>query len=212
MPKAADVATDFIKMTAVVFIPPNLPNDGDLAVRCQAYILRRGYHLIAFSRDWDEVEWLLGTGRAVIVIFADPHHIERPVPAEIASDEPTRRIRASSRRPDQQTVVKAIGRCPLPRRSSVDKAVILVPPGQLDPHGARCTQVAEQEHLEIVGVVQDLAAAVRMMADGDASVLIVGHDDHLRCQDLRIEIVALRPTPSGARRSKIIRRSGRAAE
>lgn len=198
---------------AVSFIPSNLPNDSTLEAQCRVYITRRGYRFVTVTRDWDEVEWLLGTGRARVVVFANPAHIERPVPAEIAAEvaaEETGRITRSTRVPGHQTVVKAIGCCPIPVPPGPGRAVILVPPGQLDPHGARCAQLAERQGLTIAGVVQDLAAAIRMLADGEATVLIVGDDTHLQCPNgPRIEIVALQPTISGARRSKVIRRPGR---
>jgi hypothetical protein len=195
---------------AVSFIPPNLPNDSTLEARCRAYTNRRGYRFLTVTRDWDEVEWLLGTGRARVVVFANPAHIERPVPAEIAagiSAEVTGRITRSTRVPGHQTVVKAIGCCPLPVRPGPGRAVILVPPGQLDPHGGRCAQLAEQQGLEITGVVQTLDAAIKLLHDREATVLLVADEDHMRDPDgLRIEIVSLQPTVAGARRSKLIRR------
>lgn len=198
-----------LEVHAIVFIPPHLTGDADLDASCRTYIARRGYHYVTTCRDWADVEWLLAHDRAQVVVFANPDHIQAPVPAEIATTEATGRIEAPSRRdPHHQTLLKAVGRSTVPvRHPSDDQAVIFVPPGQLDPYGARCAQLAERQGLRIAGVVQDLGAAIRMLAAGKASVLIVGNDDHLNCQrDMRIEVVALQPAASGARRSKLIRR------
>lgn len=189
---------------AVVYVLPTLTvNATALADIGRAYARRRGYEFLAVSRDWSEVEWLLATDRAQAVIFADPTHI--PPASQATAD--TRRLTRSTRVPGHQAVVKAVGSCPIPEPSGPDRAVILVPPGQLDPHGARCAEMAERQGLTIAGIVQDLRAAIQLLHDGEASVLIVGDDAHLRSPaGPRIEIVSLQPTVSGARRSKLIRR------
>jgi hypothetical protein len=193
---------------AVLHVLPNLHVSANTLIELgKAYCRRRGYRFLAVSQDWTEIDWLLGTGRAQAVVLTSPHQAADFVGANTGAIMKAGRRSTSRTSCTSRDTVKAVGSSPVPSPSGPARAVILVPPGQLDPHGARCAQQAEQQGLEVAAVVQTLDAAVKTLYDRDATVLLVATEDHLRDPDgLRIEIVSLQPTIAGARRSRIIRR------
>ncbi|WP_328465570.1 hypothetical protein OHA21_43930 [Actinoplanes sp. NBC_00393] len=195
---------------AIIFIPPNLVLDGAYSNQCTAYIARRGYELVAVYRKWEDVEQVLKNGRAQVVIFADLSHIIAPVPLEVApSAEATQRIKRCT--PGRAKVrARNTGRADSNSARPVDpnRAIIFIPEGKADPHGARCVQYCEDRGLDLAGIVHgDFAAAIKMLADRDAGTLIVADEEHLNCGTAypRIEI-ANQHDAAGNRRSRIIKR------
>lgn len=85
-------------ISAIIYIPPDLPDDQPTANDCLTHLQRRNYNLFAILRDWDLVLWALTDGRASTVVLARQEHAatELPVPVEIVG-EATRRISANER-------------------------------------------------------------------------------------------------------------------
>jgi hypothetical protein len=90
------------------------------------------------------------------------------------------------------------------------RAVIYVPEGQFDPHADRCMDYLQKRGYQFQGLIRgDWAEAVRMMGDGETSVVLVSTDQHLPAdRKPRVEVVADQPTEAGHRRTRIIRRGG----
>lgn len=80
-------------ITAVVYVPPDLPRDGHWADLGEQYIARRGYTFIDVYRTKADIMQVLRNGTATLVVFARRSHWDPTwqVPAEFV-DEETRRL------------------------------------------------------------------------------------------------------------------------
>ncbi len=72
--------------SAVIFVPPTLSLDGIYIRDCISYALARGYQLAAIVRDWQQIDRMLRTGRAGVVVVAREEH-------RAAEDDPTATVR-----------------------------------------------------------------------------------------------------------------------
>jgi len=90
----------------------------------------------------------------------------------------------------------------------VTRAIIYIPADQTD-YAPMLTEYCARQGYTLEGIVHNnLREAMRMLADDEATALVVARDEHLTQErHPRIEVVASQPTPKGERRSRIIRRN-----
>ena len=88
------------------------------------------------------------------------------------------------------------------------RAVVFVRSDEFDPHATRCTIFAEEVGYEIAGIVRDdWPAVLKMLGDGEASVVLVSVEDHLPAdRKPRIEVVANQGVRRFEARTRVIRR------
>jgi hypothetical protein len=69
---------------AIVFIPPDLPDDWRYNIEGQAYLARRGYRYAGVYRLWQEVEILLARGAfSCVIVVRREHDPGRGWPIEV---------------------------------------------------------------------------------------------------------------------------------
>ena len=70
---------------AIIFIPPDLPDDWRCNIEGQAYLARRGYRYAGVYRLWQDVEIVLAQGEvSCVIIVRREHDPGRGWPIEVA--------------------------------------------------------------------------------------------------------------------------------
>jgi len=100
---------------AIIYLPPIVAMDGQLAAHCLEHIARRGYRLVTVARDWALVDQLIRKNLAEVVVFAKQSHIDPDwLPRIEVVGEDTRDLCASRKRP-RNDAPKAAERTRRPR-------------------------------------------------------------------------------------------------